>query len=123
MRYFFVAHGDYRCISGRNWVNRSIREGMRAGRVSPRGFLRAKLNANSEEQPCQPVENPVLPDSFTQIYIVFDFFTFQNSGGFESIGFVCKANKPISDAKLIILTLSSYHQFYGRNLVVLIVLL
>ena len=24
-----------------------------------------------EEQPCQPEENPVLPDSFTQIYILF----------------------------------------------------
>ena len=23
------------------------------------------------EQPCQPEENPVLPDSFTQIYILF----------------------------------------------------
>ena len=24
-----------------------------------------------EEQPCQPEENPVLPNSFTQIYILF----------------------------------------------------
>ena len=26
---------------------------------------------NPEEQACQPEENPVLPDSFTQIYILF----------------------------------------------------
>ena len=29
------------------------------------------LEGNPEEQPCQPKENPVLPDSFTQIYILF----------------------------------------------------
>ena len=36
---------------------------------------------NPEEQPCQPEEYTVLPDSFTQIYILFQigFFTFQNS--------------------------------------------
>ena len=38
-----------------------------AGRAAPRDFPRAK----PEEQPCQPEENPVLPDSFTQIYILF----------------------------------------------------
>jgi hypothetical protein len=34
-------------------------------------FLRAKPKGNPEEQPCQPEENPVHPDSFTGIYILF----------------------------------------------------
>ena len=36
-----------------------------------RDFSRAKPEGNPEEQPCQPEENPILPDSFTQIYILF----------------------------------------------------
>ena len=32
---------------------------------------RVSHEGNPEEQPCQPKENPVLPDSFTQIYIIF----------------------------------------------------
>ena len=40
-------------------------------RAAPRDFPRAKPKGNPEEQPCQPKENPVLPDSFTQIYILF----------------------------------------------------
>ena len=49
------------------WVNLSIRGGKdrvfpRAGRVAPR---------DPKEQPCQREENPVLLDSFTQIYILF----------------------------------------------------
>ena len=43
----------------------------RAGRAAPRDFPRAKPEGNTEEQPCQPGENPVLPHSFTQIYILF----------------------------------------------------
>ena len=37
----------------------------------------------SEEQPCQPEENPVLPDSFTQIFILFptQFFKVLRSAG------------------------------------------
>ena len=51
-----------------------MREGQgfpRAGRTALRDFPRAKPEGNPEEQPCQPEENPVLPDSFTQIYILF----------------------------------------------------
>ena len=49
-----------------DWVNLRL-----AGRASPRDFPRAKPKGNPEEQPCQPEENPVLPDSVTQIYILF----------------------------------------------------
>ena len=42
-----------------------------AGRDAPRDFSRANLEGNPEEQPCQPEENSALPDSFTQIYILF----------------------------------------------------
>ena len=38
---------------------------------APRDFPRAKPEGNPKEQPCQPKENPILPDSFTQIYILF----------------------------------------------------
>ena len=44
---------------------------QRAGRAAPKDFPRAKHEGNPEEQPCQPEEKPVLPDSFTQIYILF----------------------------------------------------
>ena len=44
---------------------------MRAGRAAPRDFPRAKPEGNPEEQRCQPKENPVDPNSFTQIYILF----------------------------------------------------
>ena len=43
----------------------------RAGRAASWDFPRAKPEGNPEEQSCQPKENPVLPDSFTQIYIIF----------------------------------------------------
>ena len=43
----------------------------RAGRAALRYFPRAKPKGNPEEPPCQPEENSVLPDSFTQIYILF----------------------------------------------------
>ena len=43
----------------------------RAGRVAPRDFPWAKPEGNPKEQPCQPKENPVFPDYFTQIYILF----------------------------------------------------
>ena len=42
----------------------------RVGRAAPIDFPRAKPEGNPEEQPCQPEENPALPDSFTQIYIL-----------------------------------------------------
>ena len=45
------------------WVNLS----KRGGRT---GFSKGWQGC-SEEQPCQPEENPILPDSFTQIYILF----------------------------------------------------
>ena len=40
---------------------------MRAGRAAPEDLTKEKLEGISEEQPCQPEENSVLPDSFTQI--------------------------------------------------------
>ena len=43
----------------------------RAGRAAPRDFPRPKPEGNPEEQPCQPEKNHVLPDSFTEIYILF----------------------------------------------------
>ena len=42
-----------------------------AGRAAPRDFPRAKPKGNSKEQPCQPKEDPVLPEFYTQIYIIF----------------------------------------------------
>ena len=41
-----------------------------AGRAAPRDFLRAEPEENPEEQSYQPEENSVLPESFTQIYIL-----------------------------------------------------
>ena len=38
-----------------------------AGRAAPRDFPRASPSGNPLEQPCQPLENPVHPSSFTQI--------------------------------------------------------
>ena len=40
-------------------------------RAALRDFPRAKPWGSSEEDPCQPKENPVLPDSFPQINITF----------------------------------------------------
>ena len=42
-----------------------------AGRVSPGDLPRAKPKGNPEEQPFQSEENHVLPDYFTNIYILF----------------------------------------------------
>ena len=43
-------------------------EGLpRAGRAAPRDFPRGKPKWDLEEQPCQPEENLILPNSFTQI--------------------------------------------------------
>ena len=57
------------------WVNLSKRgwkDGVFRGLVGLlRGISRANPEGNPEEQPGQPEENPVLPDSFTQIYILF----------------------------------------------------
>ena len=70
------------------WVNPSKREDerdfLRAGRDASGDFPRAKPKGNPEEEPCQPKENPVHPDSFTWIYILFkkghfdDFLNFLN---------------------------------------------
>ena len=62
------------------WVNPSKRGGMDgvfqglAGLLrgisrgqNPRDIPRAKPEGNREELPCQPEENPILPDFFTQI--------------------------------------------------------
>ena len=43
----------------------------KAGKAAPREFPRPKPEKNPEVQPGQLEENPVLPDSFTQIYIIF----------------------------------------------------
>ena len=42
------------------------------------GFPEGKAKGNFEEQLCQPEENPVLPNSFTRINILFqlDFLHF-----------------------------------------------
>ena len=48
-----------------------MREGRGFLRAAPRDFSRAKPEENPNGQPYQPEENPVLPDSFTQIYILF----------------------------------------------------
>ena len=56
---------------------------LRAGMAALRDFPRAKPEENPKEQPCQPKENPVLPDSFNQIYIIFPtpFFKVLRSAG------------------------------------------
>ena len=43
----------------------------RAGRAAPRDFPRALPLGNPWEQPCQPLENPVRPSSFTWINPIF----------------------------------------------------
>ena len=43
---------------------------MRAGRIAPRDFPRAKPKENSKKQPCQHKKNPIHPDTFTWIYIL-----------------------------------------------------
>ena len=45
---------------------------MRAGRDAGMDFPRAKAKQNMEEQLFQPEENPVIPDSFTPVYILFE---------------------------------------------------
>ena len=55
--------------------------------------LTGLLPGTSEEQPCQPKENPIHPDSFTWIYILFkkghfgDFLKYSNIDGWQSIMF------------------------------------
>ena len=51
----------------------------RAGRAAPRDFSRAK------EQPCQPEENPVHPNSFTWIYIIYKIGHFGDISDFFSL--------------------------------------
>ena len=60
----------------------------------PEYFLRTKPKGNPKAQPCQPEENPVLPNSFTWIYILFyiSFLTIQISNSKRSRNFFCKAN-------------------------------
>ena len=61
-----IVHTKECIVHSTEWVNLSKRGGMD-------GVFRglAGLLGIPEEQPCQPEENPVLPDSFTQIYILF----------------------------------------------------
>ena len=51
-----------------------------AGKASPRDLSRAKPKGYLKEQPCQPEENLILPDSFTKIYniIQIGFTTISN---------------------------------------------
>ena len=46
---------------------------------APRDFPRASPSGNPSEQPCQPLENPVHPSSFTRINP--DWPTFSCAGG------------------------------------------
>ena len=41
-----------------------------------------KIKVNPEEQPCQPKENPVQPNSFTWIYILFKIRNFGDNSDF-----------------------------------------
>ena len=50
-----------------------------------RDFPRAKPKGNPEEQPCQPEENPVHPDSFTWIYILRKIGHFGDISDFKKI--------------------------------------
>ena len=51
----------------------------RAGRAALRDFQKAKYEGILEEQPCQYKENPVLPNSFTQNFILFAIWLTTNS--------------------------------------------
>ena len=67
-----MAHAYILYILGVIRVKEGGRTGLpRAGRAVPRDFPRAKPEGNPEEQLCQPEENPVHPNSFTWIYILF----------------------------------------------------
>ena len=54
----------------------------RAGMAAPRNFPRAKPEGNPEEQPCKPEENPIHPDFFTWIYILFKIGHFGDISNF-----------------------------------------
>ena len=62
------------------------------GRATPRDFPREKPEGNPEEQPFQPEENPVFPNSFTWIYITFqmDFFIVQNNTKMQNRNYFSK---------------------------------
>ena len=62
--------------------------------TAARDFPRAQPSGNPEEQLCKPEENLVLPNSFTQLNIIFaiGLATFLNSNSTRSIIFFCKAN-------------------------------
>ena len=71
------------CLKTQKYVKQDVviqvkEEGWRAGRAAPRDFPRAKPEENPEEQPCKPKENPIHPDSFTWIYIIFKKGHFQD---------------------------------------------
>ena len=53
------------------WVNPSKRGGTDGVFERLAGLLRGWAQGNPEEQPCQTEENPALPNSFTQVYILF----------------------------------------------------
>ena len=74
-----------------DWVSPSKRGGMagfpRADRAAPRDFPRANPLGNpalrkSLGAACQPKENPVHPDSFTWIYILFKILHFDDYSDF-----------------------------------------
>ena len=55
-----------------------------AGGAASRDFPRAKPEGNQEEQPCQPEENTVHPDSFTWIYNLFKIRHFGDISDFSN---------------------------------------
>ena len=59
-----------RSTVGINKCKESFRINLGMNKI-PETKKRAKPEGNPMEQPCQPEENPVLPDSLTQIYILF----------------------------------------------------
>ena len=95
MVYYHGMHGSpTTLVQIPYWVNPSKRVGTgefsKGWQGCSEGFPEVKPEENPKEQACFPKENPVLPNSFTWIYILFPigFLTFLNS---ISI-FLCKAN-------------------------------
>ena len=64
-----------------DWIIQSNKnEGLswfsQVGRAAPRDFWRAMSYGNPKEQPFQPEENPVHPDTFTQNPMVSELLLF-----------------------------------------------
>ena len=94
-----------------NLFHQVLSKGEREGRVFRRLvglFPRAKPKENPDEQPCQPKENPALPNLFNQILIIYLYSIFLL---FYSIltrlkcidGFVLACLKPIDGSLLALL--------------------